>query len=366
MLPLLPLLLPCCSAQRRKAVVALRGDAFRFGHNSKQGCVHVNQSYANQLWQVESIKRYVIEPLRAAGYTVAVTGVVYEGCDAAWTRAIAAALAPASDATRIDFALPRRDEHQQRVVFALAVDHAFRLHPDAAFVVVSRLDVTYCRAMRRPNGTLWRASLGVGVGTGWWDQVHVVGAGARDAVRRVLASPKSLHFGGLQRNFVERVATPTTSPPLFTLFDATPDPYAHCDRPGPPRPGYNFVASTPCCLANSSCGRGRDRCTGKPTVRRHGVKALSSYVPDVSTSSSLLTVTVRSTHRQRQHTTIVSPARSRTARGRAAGRASSPRRRRPTARRAPRRPGPPARRGPRRPRASRPPPRAPPPATRAS
>ena len=66
MLPLLPLLLPCCSAQRRKAVVALRGDAFRFGHNSKQGCVHVNQSYANQLWQVESIKRYVIEPLRAA------------------------------------------------------------------------------------------------------------------------------------------------------------------------------------------------------------------------------------------------------------------------------------------------------------
>ena len=75
------------------------------------------------------------------------------------------ALAHASDATRIDFALPRRDEHQQRVVFALAVDHAFRLHPDAAFVVVSRLDVTYCRAMRRPNGTLWRASLGVGVGT---------------------------------------------------------------------------------------------------------------------------------------------------------------------------------------------------------
>ena len=204
MLPLLPLLLPCCSAQSRKAVVALRGDAFRFGHNSKQGCVHVNQSYANQLWQVESIKRYVIEPLRAAGYAVAVTGVVYEGCDAAWTRAIAAALAHASDATRIDFALPRRDEHQQRVVFALAVDHAFRLHPDAAFVVVSRLDVTYCRAMRRPNGTLWRASLGVGVGTGWWDQVHVVGAGARDAVRRVLASPKSLHFGGLQRNFVER------------------------------------------------------------------------------------------------------------------------------------------------------------------
>ena len=349
MLPLLPLLLPCCSAQSRKAVVALRGDAFRFGHNSKQGCVHVNQSYANQLWQVESIKRYVIEPLRAAGYAVAVTGVVYEGCDAAWTRAIAAALAPASDATRIDFALPRRDEHQQRVVFALAVDHAFRLHPDAAFVVVSRLDVTYCRAMRRPNGTLWRASLGVGVGTGWWDQVHVVGAGARDAVRRVLASPKSLHFGGLQRNFVERVATPTTSPPLFTLFDATPDPYAHCDRPGPPRPGYNFVASTPCCLANSSCGQGRDRCTGKPTVRRHGVKALSSYVPDVSTSSSLLTVTARSTHRQRQHTETVSPARSRTARGRAAGRASSPRRRRPTARRAPRRPGPPARRGPRRP-----------------
>ena len=166
MLPLLPLLLPCCSAQSRKAVVALRGDAFRFGHNSKQGCVHVNQSYANQLWQVESIKRYVMEPLRAAGYAVAVTGVVYAGCDAAWTRAIAAALAPASDATRIDFALPRRDEHQQRVVFALAVDHAFRLHPDAAFVVVSRLDVTYCRAMRRPNGTLWRASLGVGVGTG--------------------------------------------------------------------------------------------------------------------------------------------------------------------------------------------------------
>ena len=289
MLPLLPLLLPCCSAQSRKAVVALRGDAFRFGHNSKQGCVHVNQSYANQLWQVESIKRYVIEPLRAAGYAVAVTGVVYEGCDAAWTRAIAAALAPASDATRIDFALPRRDEHQQRVVFALAVDHAFRLHPDAAFVVVSRLDVTYCRAMRRPNGTLWRASLGVGVGTGWWDQVHVVGAGARDAVRRVLASPKSLHFGGLQRNFVERVATPTTSPPLFTLFDATPDPYAHCDRPGPPRPGYNFVASTPCCLANSSCGQGRDRCTSKPTVRRHGVTALSSYVPDVSTSSSVNT-----------------------------------------------------------------------------
>ena len=110
MLPLLPLLLPCCSAQSRKAVVALRGDAFRFGHNSKQGCVHVNQSYANQLWQVESIKRYVIEPLRAAGYAVAVTGVVYEGCDAAWTRAIAAALAHASDATRIDFALPRRDE----------------------------------------------------------------------------------------------------------------------------------------------------------------------------------------------------------------------------------------------------------------
>lgn len=193
MLPLLPLLLPCCSAQSRKAVVALRGDAFRFGHNSKQGCVHVNQSYANQLWQVESIKRYVMEPLRAAGYAVAVTGVVYAGCDAAWTRAIAAALAPASDATRIDFALPRRDEHQQRVVFALAVDHAFRLHPDAAFVVVSRLDVTYCRAMRRPNGTLWRASLGVGFGTGWWDQVHVVGAGARDAVRRVLSSPKSLH-----------------------------------------------------------------------------------------------------------------------------------------------------------------------------
>ena len=88
MLPLLPLLLPCCSAQRRKAVVALRGDAFRFGHNSKQGCVHVNQSYANQLWQVESIKRYVIEPLRAAGYAVAVTGVVYEGCDAAWTLSL--------------------------------------------------------------------------------------------------------------------------------------------------------------------------------------------------------------------------------------------------------------------------------------
>ena len=153
----------------------------------------------------------------------------------------------------------------------------------------------------------------------------------------------------IQRVPVQRVATPTTSPPLFTLFDATPDPYAHCDRPGPPRPGYNFVASTPCCLANSSCGQGRDRCTSKPTVRRHGVKALSSYVPDVSTSSSLLTVTARSTHRQRQHTKTVSPARSRTARGRAAGRASSPRRRRPTARRAPRKPGPPARRGPRRP-----------------
>ena len=91
MLSLLPLLLPCCSAQSRKAVVALRGDAFRFGHSSKKGCVHVNQSYSNQLWQVESIKRYVIEPLRAAGYAVAVTGVVYDGCDAAWTRAIAAA-----------------------------------------------------------------------------------------------------------------------------------------------------------------------------------------------------------------------------------------------------------------------------------
>ena len=126
------------------SVLVLRGDSFRWGKTSSSGCQTWNtQAVKNQLHTLESMERFVIEPLHDHFHAVLVTGLVYACKENQQINDFFQDRSKVVKNAVHIHEVQRQRNVSQRTLFRTALSEAASRHRSASFFMVVRLDQTF-------------------------------------------------------------------------------------------------------------------------------------------------------------------------------------------------------------------------------